>query len=301
MATVAHAHAQVCGAAAIALLPWFPRIALDPGFSSSAFCAAAAVLRRLVDAAPRFHGGKTTDSDAGDRAVVFTTLSIGLVMHWLIPELPLAMAFALGAVVSPTDAVAVSAITQKLKVPARLSAVLNGESLMNDATGLVAFKFALGAMVAGSFSLRSATMEFVVLALGGTVLGLAVGWLVGRLRDALRHVRSSDVFIEVTLSLMSPYAAYLAANALGVSNILAVVAAGLYSGWRDPLRMDVSTRQTAWATWSMLLFWLNGLAFILLGLQLPGILQAVSATYSTGQLLLFTAAVSGVAILTRLL
>jgi hypothetical protein len=170
--------------------------------------------------------------------------------------------------------VAVSAITQKLKVPARLSAVLNGESLMNDATGLVAFKFALGAMVAGSFSLRSATMEFVVLALGGTVLGLAIGWLMGRLRDALRQVRSSDVFIEVTLSLMSPYAAYLAANALGVSNILAVVAAGLYSGWRDPLRMDVSTRQTAWATWSMVLFWLNGLAFILLGLQLPGILHS---------------------------
>jgi NhaP-type Na+/H+ or K+/H+ antiporter len=227
--------------------------------------------------------------------VVFTTLSIGLVMHWLIPDLPLAMAFALGAVVSPTDAVAVSAITQKLKVPARLSAVLNGESLMNDATGLVAFKFALGAMVAGSFSLRSATMEFVVLALGGTVLGLAIGWLIGRLRDALRQVRSSDVFIEVTLSLMSPYAAYLAANALGVSNILAVVAAGLYSGWRDPLRMDVSTRQTAWATWSMVLFWLNGLAFILLGLQLPGILYTVSATYSAGQLVLFTAAVSGVA------
>jgi Na+/H+ antiporter len=292
---------QVCGAAAIALLPWFPRIALDPGFFFLCFVPPLLFSDGWLMPLRDFMEAKRPILMLATGLVVFTTLSIGLVMHWLIPELPLAMAFALGAVVSPTDAVAVSAITQKLKVPARLSAVLNGESLMNDATGLVAFKFALGAMVAGSFSLRSATMEFVVLALGGTVLGLAVGWLVGRLRDALRHVRSSDVFIEVTLSLMSPYAAYLAANALGVSNILAVVAAGLYSGWRDPLRMDVSTRQTAWATWSMLLFWLNGLAFILLGLQLPGILQAVSATYSTGQLLLFTAAVSGVAILTRLL
>lgn len=292
---------QVFGAAAIALLPWFPRIALDPGFFFLCFVPPLLFSDGWLMPLRDFMEAKRPILMLATGLVVFTTLSIGLVMHWLIPDLPLAMAFALGAVVSPTDAVAVSAITQKLKVPARLSAVLNGESLMNDATGLVAFKFALGAMVAGSFSLRSATMEFVVLALGGTLLGLALGWLIGRLRDALRRVRSSDVFIEVTLSLMSPYAAYLAANALGVSNILAVVAAGLYSGWRDPLRMDVSTRQTAWATWSMVLFWLNGLAFILLGLQLPGILQAVSATYSTGQLLLFTAAVSGVAVITRLL
>ncbi|MES2693883.1 MAG: Na+/H+ antiporter, partial [Verrucomicrobiota bacterium] len=176
----------------------------------------------------------------------------------------------------------------------------NGESLMNDATGLVAFKFALAAMAAGAFSLRAATMEFLVLAVGGIALGLAVSWLVGWARDTLRCFQSTDTFVEVTVSLMTPFAAYLAAEALGVSAILAVVAAGLYAGWRDPLRLDVATRQTAWAVWSVVLFWFNGLAFVLLGLQLPAIFESVTGTYTPVQLTLFVVATSGIAIVTRL-
>jgi CPA1 family monovalent cation:H+ antiporter len=233
--------------------------------------------------------------------VVFTTVAVGLVAHWLVPDLPLAMAFALGAVISPTDAVAVGAITHRLKVPARLTTILNGESLMNDATGLVAFKFALAAVAAGTFSLRAASVNFAVLALGGVALGLAVGYLVGRVRDLLRAAQSTDALIEVTISVMTPYAAYLAAEALGVSSILAVVSAGLYSGWRDPLRMDVETRRTTWAVWQTVLFWLNGLAFILLGLQFPAILSTVSGHYSTAQILFAVGAVTGVAILARLI
>jgi monovalent cation/hydrogen antiporter len=116
----------------------------------------------------------------------------------------------------------------------------------------------------------------------------------------LRHLHGADAILETTISLMTPYAAYLAADALDLSSILAVVAAGLYAGWRDPLRMDASTRQTAWNVWSIMLFWLNGLAFVLLGLQLPSVLAAISTTYSIGELALFTAAVSGTAMLTRL-
>jgi monovalent cation/hydrogen antiporter len=211
------------------------------------------------------------------------------------------MAFALGAVVSPTDAVATGAITQKLKIPARLTAILNGESLMNDATGLVAFKFALAAAIAGTFSLKAAAMEFGVLAAGGLILGFALAWLVGLFRDLLVKIQRSDPFIEVTISLLTPYAAYLAAEQLHLSSILAVVAAGLYSGWRDPLKMDVPTRQAAWSAWSVILFWLNGLAFILLGLQFPSLLASVRDHYSFGQLALFVTAVSGIAILARLL
>ncbi|MFO1451211.1 MAG: Na+/H+ antiporter [Opitutaceae bacterium] len=292
---------QVMGAGVVALLPGFPRIVLDPGFFFLCFVPPLLFSDGWLMPLRDFMAAKRPILMLATGLVIFTTLAVGWVANSLIPELPLAMAFALGAVISPTDAVAVGAITQRLKVPARLSAVLNGESLMNDATGLVAFKFALGAMVAGSFSLKAATMEFVVLALGGTALGLGVAWLVGKLRDLLRTVRSSDEYIEVTISLMTPYAAYLAADALGLSSILSVVAAGLYSGWRDPLRMDVATRQTTFEVWSVVLFWLNGLAFILLGLQLPSIILAISSTYTFGQLLLFTAAVSGVAILTRLL
>jgi Na+/H+ antiporter len=232
---------------------------------------------------------------------VFTTLAVGLVAHALVPGLPWAMAFALGAVVSPTDAVAVSAITHRLKVPARLNAVLNGESLLNDATGLVAFKFALGAMVAGTFSLRAATLDFALLAVGGVATGLAVSYLVGRLRDLLRAMRSTDGLVEVTLSLMTPYAAYLLAEVLGLSSILAVVAAGLYAGWRDPVKTDVASRQTSQTMWSVVLFWLNGHAFILLGLQIPAILATVSGHYSAAQLALFTGAVASVTIVGRLL
>jgi CPA1 family monovalent cation:H+ antiporter len=290
----------VVGAAFAALWTPFPRIALDPGFFFLCFVPPLLFSDGWLMPLREFVSAKRPILILATGLVVFTTVSVGLVAHWLVPGLPWAMAFALGAVISPTDAVAVSAITERLKVPSRLSAVLNGESLMNDATGLVAFKFALGAMVAGSFSLRAAAMEFIVLALGGVVLGLALGYLVGRLRDLLRRVRGSDELIEVTLSLMTPYAAYLTADALHLSTILAVVAAGLYSGWRDPVRTDVETRQTAWAVWSVVLFWLNGLAFVLLGLQLPAILGAVSDTYSPGQLVLFTAGVAGIAILARL-
>jgi CPA1 family monovalent cation:H+ antiporter len=290
----------VVGATAATFVPGFPRVELEPGFFFLFFVPPLLFSDGWLMPLRDFRDAKGPIITLATGLVVFTTLSVGFIAHWLIPDLPLAMAMALGAVISPTDAVAVSAITQRLKVPARLNATLNGESLMNDATGLVAFKFALGAVVAGAFSVKAAAMEFVVLAAGGLALGLALGWLVGWLRDLLKRLRGADPFIEVTLSLLTPYAAYLAANALGLSNILAIVAAGLYSGWRDPIRMDVATRQTTWAVWSVVLFWMNGLAFILLGLQLPAILDAVSGSYTTAQLLLFTAVIAGVAIFGRL-
>jgi CPA1 family monovalent cation:H+ antiporter len=291
----------VVGATAVAFWPAFPRIELEPGFFFLCFVPPLLFADGWLMPLRDFRAAKGPIVALATGLVVFTTLTVGFVAHWLIPDLPLAMAFALGAVISPTDAVAVAAITQRLKVPARLNAVLNGESLMNDATGLVAFKFALGAVLAGTFSIRAAGLEFLVLAGGGLALGLALAWFAGALRDLLQRVRGADPFIEVTVSLMTPYAAYLAADALGLSTILAVVAAGLYSGWRDPLRMDVATRQTTWTVWSVVLFWLNGLAFVLLGLQLPSILTSLSGDYSAGKLALLTAMVAGVAIAARLL
>ena len=291
----------VVGAGLVALWPAFPRVELDPGFFFLCFVPPLLFSDGWLMPLRDFWAAKRPIFTLATGLVILTTLSVGLVAHWLVPGLPLAMAFALGAVVSPTDAVAVAAITQRLMVPPMLTAVLNGESLMNDATGLVAFKFALGAVVLGTFSVRAAAMEFVILAAGGLVVGLGVSWLVGKLRDLLQRVHGADAMLETTISLMTPFAAYLAATALGVSNILSVVAAGLYAGWRDPIRMDATTRQTTWSVWMVVLFWLNGLAFILLGLQLPSILESISASYSPGQLALFTAAVSGTAMLTRLL
>ncbi len=233
--------------------------------------------------------------------VGFTMVSVAAVAHALVPGLPWAMAFALGAVISPTDAVAVSAITSKLKVPYRLTAILDGESLLNDATGLVAFRFALLAVGAGSVSMKAIAGSFVLLSLGGAVLGLALGWGVGKVRDGLRRFTKTDAHVETTLSLMTPFACYLLAEALGVSTVLAVVAAGLYSGWRDPIKMDVETRQTAWSVWAIALYWLNGLAFLLLGLSAPTVYLAARQLHPLPDLLLFLGAIALVVVGARLL
>jgi Na+/H+ antiporter len=290
----------VLGGVGFALIPKFPHVALEPGFFFLCFLPPLLFSDGWLMPLREFTKAKRPIIMLATGLVVFTTLGVGFVAHWLIPGLPLAMAFALGAVVSPTDAVAVGAVTKRLKVPTRVTIVLNGESLMNDATGLVAFKFALAALVAGTFSLRAAALDFVLLAAGGLAMGLAIGWLAGRLRDLLIRTHNADPLIELTLSLLTPYAAYLAAEPLGLSGILAVVAAGLYSGWRDPVRMDAETRQTAWIVWSTVLFWLNGLAFVLLGLQFPSLLATVHGSYSLLQLTGLVAAVAGTVMILRM-
>jgi monovalent cation/hydrogen antiporter len=290
----------LAGGVGAALLPAFPRITLDPGFFFLCFLPPLLFADGWLMPLREFAKAKRPILLLAVGLVTFTTLTVGLVAHWLVPGLPLAMAFALGAIVSPTDAVAVSAITDHLRVPARLSTILSGESLMNDATGLVGFKFAIAAVLAGSFSRRGIVLEFSLLSVGGLVVGFVIAYGIGRLRDLLRHLHGSDALIETTLSLLTPYAAYLLADRLNVSGILAVVAAGLYSGWRDPVRMDAETRQTANGVWSLVIFWLNGIAFVLLGLQFPRLLAAVSGHYTTFQLLAFTAVVAGTAMASRL-
>ncbi len=290
----------VLGALLVGLWPVFPHIELEPEFFFLFFVPPLLFSDGWLMPLREFTKARRPILILAIGLVLFTTVTVGFVAHWLVPGLPLAMAFALGAIVSPTDAIAVSAITERLKVPTRLTIILKGESLMNDATGLVAFKLALAALVAGTFSLRAATVDFTLLAGIGFGVGLAIAYLIGRIRDLLRHLRGSDPFIETTVSLMTPYAAYLAAGALGGSGILAVVAAGLYSGWRDPVRTDVESRQTSWTVWSTVLFWLNGLAFVLLGLQFPDIFASVSHLYSTGTLVLFTLVISAIVIVGRL-
>ncbi|HWA10246.1 MAG TPA: Na+/H+ antiporter [Opitutaceae bacterium] len=289
------------GGIGAAFLPIFPRIELDPGFFFVCFLPPLLFSDGWLMPLREFLRAKRPILLLAIGLVTFTTLAVGLIAHWLVPGLPLGMAFALGAIVSPTDAVAVNAITERLRVPARLSTILNGESLMNDATGLTAFKFALAGVAAGTFSLRSAVVDFSLLAVGGVALGLAAGYGIGRLRDLLVRLHASDPMIEITLSLLTPYFAYLLAERAGVSGVLAVVAAGLYSGWRDPVRMDAETRQAAFGVWTLLIFWLNGIAFVLLGLQFPALLGTVRGEYTYLQLAGFTTAIAATAIAARLI
>ncbi|HYC72902.1 MAG TPA: Na+/H+ antiporter [Opitutaceae bacterium] len=290
----------LAGGILAAFVPAIPRIPLDPGLFFFCFLPPLLFADGWLMPLREFVQNRRAILLLAVGLVMFTTALVGLAAWWLVPGLPLAMAFALGAIVSPTDAVAVNAITSRLRVPARVTTILNGESLMNDATGLVAFQFALAAVAAGGFSAGRMTAEFLLLAGGGSAVGLAVGWAVGRLRDLLQRLHADEPVIEITLSLMTPFAAYLAAHRLELSGILAVVAAGLYSGWRDPVRMSVETRQQAYAVWGLFLFWLNGIAFVLLGLQVPALVAAVGGRYSAAQLAGFALAVSLVAIAARL-
>ena len=296
-----HLITYLLGGICVAYSPGFPRLELDPGIFFHCFLPPLLFADGWLMPLREFAKAKRPILLLAVGLVTFTTVAVGLVAHRLVPGLPLAMAFALGAIISPTDAVAVSAVTERLKVPARLSTILSGESLMNDATGLVAFRFALAAVVAGTFSLGTMTAEFSVLSTGGLAIGLGVGYAIGKLRDLLRRLHATDSLIETTLSLMTPYAAYMLADKLGVSGVLAVVAAGLYSGWRDPVRMDAETRQNAYAVWSLVIFWLNGIAFVLLGLQFPPLYAAVHRQFTAGHLLGLTAAVSGTAIVARII
>ena len=232
--------------------------------------------------------------------VFATVVVVGYAMHLLIPSLPLAAAFALGAIVSPTDAVATAAMTERLPLPSRITLILNGESLINDASGLVAFKFAAAAVATGAFSLSAAAFELVLVACGGIIVGAAIGWGAGAMRVGLKRVCVDDPTIQTILSVLTPYAAYLAAERLHVSGILAVVSAGLYAGWHDERNISIATRQRAWEVWEMLLFVFNGLVFLLLGLSLLPAITALARTEAWSTLGLYALALWAIATLLRL-
>jgi len=206
--------------------------------------------------------------------VLFTVVGAGYFIHWILPSIPLPVAFALAAILSPTDAVAVSAITQG-RLPTLLMNMLQGEALLNDASGLVTFKFALAAAITGVFSLANASLTFLVIALGGLAVGVALSWLLGRLRMWMIARGWDDPATHVVFMLLLPFAAYVLAERLGVSGILSAVAAGMMQSWLDLLPRQTSTRLLNRSVWSLLEFAFNGLIFLILGLQLPDIIKAV--------------------------
>jgi CPA1 family monovalent cation:H+ antiporter len=208
--------------------------------------------------------------------VLFTVLGAGWFIHWLLPEVPLAVAFALAAVLSPTDAVAVAAIVHG-RLPRTLMNVLQGEALMNDASGLVAFKFAVAAAMTGVFSLGQASWQFVLVAAGGVLIGILLSRLLGALRAWMIGRGWDDPATHLVFMLLLPFAAYVVAERLGLSGILSAVAAGMMQSRLDLLPRQTSTRLLSHSVWAMLEFAFNGLIFLLLGLQLPDIVRAVIA------------------------
>ena len=284
----------VLGGLVLGFLPGVPRAELQPNLVLVLF------LPPLLYQAAFFSSPRDLRADA--RAI--TLLAVGLVLatmgavavtaHALVGGLPWAAAFALGAIVSPTDPLAATTIARRLGVPRRLVTLLEGESLVNDATALVAYRLAVGAVVAGSFTLWEGGVRFVAGAVGGVVIGLAVGWLVAEARR-----RIEDPPVEIVLSVVTGYAAYLPADRLGTSGVLAAVTAGLFVGWRAPELASPSTRLLGFSFWEVLVYLLNAVLFVLVGLQLHPILTGVSGR-SAAVLLGEAALVSAVVIAVRI-
>jgi CPA1 family monovalent cation:H+ antiporter len=266
---------MVVGGLVLSLVPGVPALTLPPDLVFFGF------LPPLV-----FSGGFSTsikDFKANLRPIIllafglvlFTAALVAVVAHAFVPELGWAGAFALGGIVAPPDEIAALAIFQRLGVPRRIVTILEGESLVNDATALVVYRFAVAAAAAGAFSLLDASMAFVVVLAGGVAVGMIVGYAMDRLA-----VRISDTATAVAITLVAPYAAYLPAESIGVSGILATVVAGLWM--RHAIRHTSSdSRVVGAAVWQIWLFMLNGFVFFLLGLQLPTVLRDVSLDATT--------------------
>jgi Na+/H+ antiporter len=226
--------------------------------------------------------------------VLFTMVAIALVAHYSI-DIPWAVAFVLGAILAPTDPVAAQAVFRRLGVPGRVGTIIEGESLVNDGTGLVAYRIAVAAVVTGAFSIWEAGLDFLLVGGGGLLLGVILGWVVLPL---WARVRDSSIFIA--LSLLTAYVVYvLAEEVLHVSGVLAVVSYGLYRGWRDPrIFPDASTRMRNISFWQVLVFLLESMLFVLIGQQLPVILDGLGE-YSAWELLLYATHVYATLIMAR--
>ncbi|KQM97941.1 sodium:proton antiporter [Sphingobium sp. Leaf26] len=211
--------------------------------------------------------------------VLLTVVGMGFFIHWMIPAMPLAVAFALAAVVSPTDPIAVSAIAARVPIPKRMMHILEGESLLNDASGLVCLRFAIAAALTGSFSAGAATLNFLWVAGVGLLIGVAVTLAVSRVKAWVTKRWGEDVGSQILVSLLIPFGSYMLAEHVHASGILAAVAAGVTMTYAEISRAAMAaTRMRRNSVWDTIQFTLNGIIFVLLGEQLPGILEGAHQT-----------------------
>ncbi len=261
------ATAMVIGGMALALAPGVPSLDLDPNLIMVLFLPPLLLASAYFTAWRDFRAYLQPILLMSTGAVVFTTLCVGVAAHAIAPALPWAACFALGAIVSPPDAVAAKAVLARVNLPRRLLAVLEGESLVNDASGLVLYRFAVAATLTGGFSALHAASSFAWLTVGGIGLGLLAGLAV----DAIFR-RLADSHLIVVLSFLAAYGSYLLAEQLGASGVLAVVTCGIVMGWRQHEVLSALTRTEAQAVWGLVVFVLEALVFVLIGLSLRGVL-----------------------------
>jgi Na+/H+ antiporter len=291
---VSHPIALVIGGLVLAMFPRLPEVRLEPDIVFLVFLPPLLYWDALNSSWRDFRENWHPISLLAIGLVFTTTMAVMVAAHVLL-GLPWTVAFILGAVLGPTDTVAAAAILERFNLPRDLVAVLRGESLLNDALALVFYETAVHVAQIRTYVWGSVALKFCLAAAGGIAVGLAIGCLMIRVRRF-----ASDPLVENTIALLTGFAAYLPADALHVSGVLAVVTAGLYVSWNDPRMISAKTRLQSTATWEVITFLLNGLLFILIGLQLRTILESLSGG-SVRSIIRGCLLVSGTVILIRIL
>src|SRR5881398_1235856 len=264
-----------CGGVLLALVPGLPAIHLEPKLVFNLFLPPLLYPAAIFTSWRDFRLNLRSILPLAVVLVLLTMTVTAYLFHYL-AGLPLAVGFVFGAIISPPDAVAALAVTQNLRVPRKIIVILEGESLVNDATSFISFRFAVAAVTTGAFSLAQASLQFLFVAAGGMCVGLAVGWLIVQLQKRL-----DDPPVQTLFSLLTPYVAYFSGERLHVSGILAVVIAGIYYGWRAPRILSGRMRLQVYPVWEMVTFILNGILFMLIGLQLPQVMNALAPGTAT--------------------
>src|SRR5688500_7707316 len=280
----------------IGLFPGLPHITLHPDVVFLVFLPpilyAAAWTTSWID----FKKAKRPITLLATGCVIFTTCAVAWIAHTFIPGFGWPEAFVLGAIISPPDAVAAAAATKGLPVPKRVVTILEGESLVNDATGLIAYKYAIVAVVTGSFSAMEAGAQFFLVAGGGILLGL----LFGVIFKWIHKFTPDNPTTDTTFTFLAPYVGYLTAESMHLSGVLTVVVCGLYMAYHSSEIFSQQTRLQAYGAWNTVTFILNGVIFILIGLQLPQILSTIEG-HSFTTLLKYGAIISGAVIIGRII
>lgn len=280
----------------IGFIPGIPELSLEPEVIFLLFLPPLLFDAAIQTSWHEFKADIRPISAMAISLVFFTTLAVAVTAHFLMPKFGWPLAFLLGAIISPTDAVAASGIIKKMSLNKRVMTILEGESLINDASALIAYRYALAAVLTGSFVFWEAGLQFLLVAGGGILLGIFLGYLLVFIHKLI----SKNTLVESGLNLLTPFIAYLIAEKLQLSGILAVVVTGLVLSWKSPEIFTYQTRMRNRVIWDTLVFLLNGFVFILIGLQLPLILRQVTR-YSTEQLVGYGIIISLVTILVRIL
>jgi Na+/H+ antiporter len=283
----------VVGGALLGMIPNLPQFPFDPQLILVVVLPPILYQAALLTSWSDFKAHIRPISLLAIGLVIATTLAVGAALKLMVPSVPWAAAFVLGAIISPPDAVAATTILSRLNIPRHLVTILEGESLVNDASGLVIYKLAIAAVLTGAFSFGDAAGQFALVSVGGVLVGIVMGFVFVAI-----HKRLGDPFIEVITALTDSLHGYIAAESLHVSGVLAVVAAGLVRGRYAPEIVSAEMRIMARSVWNVLVFMLNSLVFILIGIQMSDVMDTLGR-YPLSELMLMGSAISLVAMVVR--